>query len=339
MAEMVRLGIVGCGAVTERHHLPALKRARDISVVALADKDVTRLGRLGQEYQIPRRYTTYRELIEAGNVDAVAVCVPPQLHAEVALAALEHGKHVFVEKPVALNIADCDRLIEASKSNPSRKVMVGFNLRWHRLVRHARDIIGRDELGTIRLVRTIFTSRKQDDTSGSAWRNSADTGGGVIFDLGVHHFDLVRFLLKSEVDHVHASSAGSEKTATVMFSMTNGAQVICGFGEGIGENQAFEIYGERGWLRVSCYRSDGLELFRVNDQPGAMTTRLRGTANTLLSLPRTLYRAWGGGELAASYVEEWNHFAQAVLLNRPVDADLLAGRRALEIALAASKPK
>jgi myo-inositol 2-dehydrogenase / D-chiro-inositol 1-dehydrogenase len=336
MAAAIRLGIVGCGAVTQRHHLPALKWVRDIKVVALADHDTNLLERLATEYQVSGRYATYHELVRAGNVDAVAVCLPPQLHAEVALAALEEGKHLFIEKPLALSLADCDRLMEASKRDPSRKIMVGLNLRWHRLVRQSRDIISRGELGPIKLVRTVFTTGKQPGTTAGAWRASPDTGGGLIFDLGVHHFDAVRFLLGNEVQEVHASSTAFDKSATVMFSMRNGAQVVCGFAEGTGENHAFEIYGDRGWLRLCCYRFDGLERFGLGEHPGAIAARLRAAGNTLFQMPRALYRRWRGGEFATSYVEQWNHFAQAVLLDKPAEADLLDGRRALEIALAAS---
>jgi myo-inositol 2-dehydrogenase / D-chiro-inositol 1-dehydrogenase len=328
---MIRLGIIGCGAVTERHHLPALKRVGDIRVVALADADRRRLKLLGRRGQ--GRHNTFRELIDDHNVDAVAVWLPPQFHAEAALAALEKGKHVFIEKPLALNLADCDRLLEAGARAPTRKVMVGFNLRWHRLVRQARDIINRDELGRIKLVRTIFTSA----ATNSAWRSSLETGGGVIFDLGVHHFDLVRFLFGSEVKDVRSSTTKSGKAVSVTFSMSNGVRVECTFAEGTDAKQEFEVHGEQGWLRVSLYRANGLERFRVHESPGAMTARLRCAANTLLSLPRILYQAGRGGEFALSYVEEWRHFAEAVLLDKPVEANLLAGRRALEIALAASK--
>ena len=335
MAEPVRLGIVGCGAVTERHHLPALKWVRAVKVVALADVNPACLERLGREYAIAKRFTSYRDLLEAADVDAVAVCVPPQLHAEVALAALAMRKHVFIEKPLALRLTDCDQLTEANGRDPSRKVMVGFNLRWHRLVRQTRAIIDRGELGPIKLVRTVFTSRMQPGAS--TWRTSTNAGGDVVLDLGVHHFDLVRFLLRSEVGDVQASATGSDRSAIVTLSMSNGAQVVCAFAEGTGENQAFEIYGDRGWLRVSCYRVDGLELFDVRERPDAVAARMRAARNTLLKLPRALYRSWSGGEFAASYVEEWNQFARAVLLDSAPEADLLDGRRALEIALAASR--
>lgn len=336
MAEVVRLGIVGCGGVTEGLHLPALKRARDIKVVALADQDPVRLDRLAGQYRIQKRYPTYEELIHDSDVDAVAVCLPPGLHAQVAMAALTQGKHLFIEKPLALTLAGCDRLIEASKRDPSRKVMVGFNLRWHRLVRQAREILKRGELGPIRLARTVFTTGRRSGETPSSWRASPDTGGGVIFDLGVHHFDLVRFLLESEVDEIHASSSGFDRAATVIFSMRNSSQVTCAVAEGTGENQSFEIYGERGWLRVCCYRSDGLEQFGLKEYSGAIAPRLRAAGKILLNWPRALYRSRRGGQFADCYVQQWNHFAEAVLLNKAVEADLVTGRRALEIALAAS---
>ena len=334
---MVRLGIIGCGAVTERHHLPALKRVCEIKVVALADQDRSRLERLGEQYKVQQRYASYRELLDASDLDAVAVCLPPQLHTEVALAALERGKHLFIEKPLALNLADCDRIIEASQRDPSRKVMLGFNLRWHRLVRQARAIINRGELGRIRLVRTVFTSGKQPSAGVSAWRTSPNAGGGVLFDLGVHHFDVVRFLLENEVDEVDASNAASDKTVTVTLSMNSGLQVVCTFAEDASEKHALEIYGEHGRLRISLYRVDGLERFRGTENPGAITARLRAMTNTLLQLPRAFYQSWSGGEFSASYVEEWNYFAQAILLDKPAAANLFDGKRALEIALAASK--
>jgi myo-inositol 2-dehydrogenase / D-chiro-inositol 1-dehydrogenase len=325
---MIRLGIIGCGAVTELHHLPALKRVAEIRVVALADIDPARLQRLGSEYAIRDRHSTALELIQASSIDAVAVCLPPQLHAAVALDALDHGKHVFIEKPLALTLADCDRLIEASNHRPAQKVMVGFNLRWHRLVRRARDIINRDELGRIASVRTEFAGKK----------GKAADGDSVIFDLGVHHFDIVRFLLGTELA-VISSTRDSSDAATVTLSATSGAQVVSSFARGTAENQTIEICGERGSLRLSCYRTDGLERFRANEQRGAVAARLRKATNTFVSLPRAVSQRSTGGEYAQSYVEEWKHFAEAILRDRPAHADLLAGTRAVEIALAASNAK
>lgn len=334
-ARKIRLGIIGCGNVTEHHHLPALRHVRRVEVVALADLDSVRVERLARRFNIPGRYTSHADLLEAGKVDAVAVCVPPQLHTEMALAALSHGKHVFIEKPLALCLAECDTLADHANANSSLKVMVGFNLRWHRLIRQAREILVTGELGDIKLVRTVFTSggrRRQDCAN---WRSHRETGGGALFDLGVHHFDLLRFLLRSEANEVHSFGMSADETATVMMRMSNGAQAVCAFSQGTGESHAIEVYGERGWLRIGCYRSDGLERFSLRQYPGAVSSRLRRFGQTLSNLPRIVQQTWRGGDYAASYAEEWKHFIRAVTHDAPVECTLLDGRRSLEIALAA----
>src|ERR1041385_6358701 len=96
-AGIIRLGVIGCGAVSETHHLRALQHVPAIKVTALADIDPIRLELLGARFGISERFADSRELIESENDDAVAVCTPPALHAELALAAIASGKHVFVE--------------------------------------------------------------------------------------------------------------------------------------------------------------------------------------------------------------------------------------------------
>jgi myo-inositol 2-dehydrogenase/D-chiro-inositol 1-dehydrogenase len=331
----IRLGIVGCGGVTEQRHLPALRRVRGIEVRALADSDSARLERVAAQFGVARSYGDYRELIERAEVDAVAVCVPPQLHAMVALAALEAGKHVLIEKPLALSLAECDLLLESSQARSALKVMLGFNLRWHRLVREAREIIMSGELGRIKLVRTVFTSGVRLGADFAEWRRRRETGGGALFELGVHHFDLLRFLLGGEPLEICATSVEGDETATVIMQMEGDTQVVAAFSEGTGENQDLEVYGEKGWLRVSCYRADGLERFDAAQSTGALRTRLRQLTETFLDLPGMVRQSLLGGDYVASYAEEWRHFAEAIGQDSKVECGLLEGRRALEIALAA----
>jgi myo-inositol 2-dehydrogenase/D-chiro-inositol 1-dehydrogenase len=331
----VRLGVVGCGRVAELQHLPALRNVRGAEVTALADADPARLESTAERFRVARRYADYRELIASGDVNAVAVCVPPKLHAEVALAALEAGKHVFVEKPLALGLDEC-RLLSAKAAERDRlKVLVGFNLRRHRLVRAARETIRRGELGEVTLVRTVFTSGMRLAPDYPEWRRRRETGGGALFELGVHHFDLLRFLLSAEVEEVYASSLASNETATVAARMSGDVQVLAAFSEGTGENHEIEVYGRHGWLRVSCYRSDGLERFGVSQYPGALGARVRRMGRTLLELPRMMEQSRRGGDYVASYTEQWRHFVEAVTRDLPVECTLADGTRALEIALAA----
>lgn len=331
----IRLGIIGCGGVTVERHLPALIRLRGIKVVALADIYADRAERVAQTFGVQRHYTAYSNLLESDAVDAVAVCVPPRSHAEVALAALAAGKHVLIEKPLALNLSECDLLQERAARHSPIKVMVGFNMRWHRLVRRARELISSGELGDIKLVRTVFTSGVRLRAGFSDWRRQTETGGGALFEMGMHHFDLLRFLLSSEAEEVYAASAMEGETAAVMMSMKCGAQALSAFSESTGENHNIEVYGERGWLHISCYRADGLEQFSLAEYTGSIAPRLRRLARTVLDAPRIIRQSRHGGDYVATYREEWQHFADAIRLDAPVQCGLADGRRALEIALAA----
>ena len=331
----LKLGIIGCGGVTETRHLPALQRIRGVEVVALSDISTERLNRVANLFHVRDRYTQYQQLLDDGSIDAVAVCVPPQLHVEVALSALDAGKHVFVEKPLALRLDESRRLIErAGKS--SCKVMVGFNMRWHRLVRQAREFIQRGSLGPLELMRTVLTSYQKAIPE---WRSRRELGGGVLFELATHHFDLWRFLLQSEVEEVFATSRSGqweEETATVTARMSNGVLIASVFSERTNENNEIELYGRAGRLYVSCYHFDGLEYSSSSSFPGDLRTRLRKAARMLEELPRGIWGAREGGDFLATYGAEWRHFVDSIRRDTPVESSLQDGERALRVALAAA---
>ena len=332
---MIRLGVVGCGRVTESRHLPALRRVPSIEVVALADVDEERLHNVAGAFGVAQRYTDYRALVEDKRVDAVAVCVPPALHSEIALATISARKHVFIEKPLALTLGECDLLSDAASRADSLTVMVGFNMRWHRLVREARERVRRGDLGKVKLARTLFVSGVRNRSGYPGWRRRRESGGGAILELGVHHFDLLRFVLGSDAREVYATSAAEDEAAVVSMIMSRDEHTVTSLCEGTGENHELEIYGERGWLRVSCYRADGFEQVAAGQYPGSIRGRVGKLKRTLLDLPRILRQARMGGDYVATYREEWRHFAHAVSNGRSPEATIEDGRHALEIALAA----
>ena len=321
--------------MTETHHLAALRRVRGVEAVALSDVDAARLSRVADAYGVARRYADWRGLLDDACVDAVAVCVPPALHAEIAPAAIDAGKHVFIEKPLALALDDCDLIARRAASVAGLKAAVGFNMRRHRLVREARERAARGELGRVKLVRTVFASGSRAHADNPAWRTRRESGGGAIFELGTHHFDLVRFMLGREVLEVYASSDERDETSIVTLKMDGGVQVSASFSEGTCEGHELEFYGERGWLRVSCYRADGIERLDAGQYAGSLRARVNGLARTLRALPRMFVQSRRGGDYVSSYAEEWRHFAEAVRGRAEVCATLEDGRRALEIALAA----
>lgn len=335
--ETVRVGIVGCGRVTETRHLAALRSARGVEAVALADVDAARLSKVGDAYGVARRYADWRELVCDEGVDAVAVCVPPALHAPVALAALDARRHVFIEKPLALTLEECDLLGAAAARAEGLKVAVGFNMRFHRLVREARGALARGELGRVKLVRTVFASGTRARPEYPEWRRRRESGGGAIFELGSHHFDLLRFMLGQDVREVYASCDEADETCVVTLKTDGGAQVVTALSEGTTEGHELEFYGERGSLRVSCYRADGIERLGAGQYAGSARARLDNMTRTLRALPRVLAQARRGGDYVNSYAEEWRHFAEAVRGRARVSATLEDGRRALEVALAAAE--
>src|SRR2546429_7653732 len=126
------LGIIGCGRVSQRFHLPALRFVPAIKVAALADVDPSRVETVARQFSNARCYSEPGELLADSELNAVAICTPPQRHAELALAALAAGKHVLVEKPLAVTIADGERMLRGAEMS-NKIAAIGFNLRCHRL--------------------------------------------------------------------------------------------------------------------------------------------------------------------------------------------------------------
>lgn len=328
------VGVVGCGRVAVTHHLPVLQRLPEARLVAVADVDPGRLERVAGQFEVERRYPDFQALLEDRAVDVVAVCVPALSHADVALTALDAGKHVLVEKPLALRLDDCDRLIERAKRSRGR-VAVGFNMRCHRLVRQARATIRRGALGPIKLLSSTFTGGMRYREDAPSWRARRDLGGGVLLEQAIHHFDLWRFLLQDEVAEIFAASRLEDESAALAARMVNGALAASACSEGTSDSNEIAVYGHDGRLQVSCYRFDGFELFSPSSRSGDARARLRGAVQFLRGFPRAAQTARQGGEWQASYRAEWQSFVDAIERDGPVHCTLEDGRRAVQVALAA----
>ncbi len=334
---LLRLAVVGCGRVVERCHLPALRGLAGIALVALADPDAARLAALAPLGSV-RRYADYRAMLEDHAAEAVAVCAPPNFHAEIGLAVLEAGKHLFVEKPIALSLGDAERLVQRAAA-AGVQATVGFNLRWHRLVRQARSVFAAGGLGTPATMHTTFTSRSAFPAGDSQWRRRPELGGGVLFDLGIHHFDLWRFLLRCDVEevfaHRHSDESGVEYLA-VNATMANGVLVTASFSHGISDRNELEICGTKGRLSLSCYRFDGLRVDQ-NAPQGALRSWAGAVIGALRNAPSAATRWRRGGDVIDSYRSQWSHFIDAVRSRAPLECTLEDGRSALRVALAAAQ--
>ncbi|CAG0989652.1 myo-inositol 2-dehydrogenase / D-chiro-inositol 1-dehydrogenase [Burkholderiales bacterium] len=330
----LRLGIVGCGRVTSSLHVPALAPLRDIRVAALADTNAGALARVAGQVRPERTASHYRELVDDPTLDAIAVCVPARSHAEIALAAIEAGKHVFVEKPLALTLADCDALA-ARAAKAGVCAMVGFNTRWHAQARRARDAIRRGELGAIDAIASRLTSCHDAVPD---WQKARATGGGVMLELAIHHVDLWRCLTGAEIDEVSAFARSGERedeTATLVARLSDGSLATAVFAERTSRANEVDVWGRSGSIALSLYRFDGYATADAASVAGDGRARLRSAMRFARALPRAVLDARRGGAWPLTYRDTWRHFAAAIRGRVPVESTLDDGRRALAVVLAA----
>ncbi len=322
--------------MVEQCHLPALRKIAGLKLVALVDRDLTRLNRIADHAGVPRRHTDYRATLNDSSIDLVAVCAPPQLHAEIGFAVIDAGKHLFMEKPLALSIHDADRLVERT-AGAGGKTLVGFNFRWHRLIRRASSIIKGGGLGPLATMHTTFTTASAFRQEDSEWRQRPDWGG-VLSDLGIHHFDLWRFLAGSEVEElfVHRRTDGpGHERATVSAIMANGVLVTSSFSHGVSDINELEICGAKASLGLSCYRFDSLRVSENGAPRGAVRHWPGDAARRLRNVPQAIARLLDGGDVIDSYRTQWQSFVDAIRNDMPIKPSFEEGRSALQIALAA----
>lgn len=214
----VRFALIGCGKITERLALPQLAGCADAEVVALVDTRRPVAERMAAAFGIaPQRiWTDWRQMLREAEVDAVGVCLPNDLHAEVAIASLEAKKHVMVEKPIATTLAEADAIIAAAKAN-QRVLMVEQTQRFDPIHEVARDVLQEGTLGRVTQLRgRIGHDGPEYWSEDSPWfTDGARAGGGALMDVGIHIADLLLWLSGKSVARVCAQAKTLEKRVAV----------------------------------------------------------------------------------------------------------------------------
>ncbi len=231
----------------------------------------------------------YRELLSRDDVDVVAVLVPNNKHEEIVVAAAEAGKHLYCEKPLALNPAEGERMVAAVKAN-GVKAQMGFNFRFYPALMRAKQLMEADSLGRVFSFRACFyRSSYINYDKPLSWRLRKEiAGGGALFDLGSHILDLVRHLL-GDFDSILATldtmigerpvAKGASRTggvdvddvAMIQTRMTTGALgtvEVSRLGTGVANKVAIEIYGDRGALCFDSCDPSWLYYYDVADDAG-----------------------------------------------------------------------
>jgi predicted dehydrogenase len=302
--QALRVGVVGLGFAGETH-VKSYLQLPNVEVVALAGLEEDKLARLGAAYQIPHLYPEYQALLARDDLDVVSVCVPNYLHAPVAVAALERGKHVLCEKPLARSAVEAEAMVQAA-TRANRVLEVAFNHRERGDVQVLKRYLDMGRLGRIYHAKASWMRRRGIPGIGSWFTSKELAGGGPLIDLGVHVLDLALYLL-GEPDVVSVSAAtyaelgpqgrggavGSNKMlvgssyevedlATAFVRLTNGTTLLLEASwathGSAGDDFGVTLYGSEGGaeIRVKNYTwEDTLRIYTdVADAPAEVHPRL-----------------------------------------------------------------
>ena len=152
LSKPLKLAIIGCGAITELEHMPALQNMPDFSVHALIDSDLIRAKELAEKYSVPHFYSNISDVLQ--EVDAVVIATPPHIRPDIAKQAFEAGLHVLCEKPLANNKADCENIIRAAEQ-AGCVLTVAHTYRFYPNRNYVYDLIKSNALGKINMVNTF----------------------------------------------------------------------------------------------------------------------------------------------------------------------------------------
>lgn len=321
--DKIKIGIIGVGSISGEHLLAYTKNP-NVELYALCDLDEELLEKRSKEFDVTRTYTDYNEMLKLTEIDAVSVCTWNSAHAPCTIAALNAGKHVLCEKPMAINGKQA-REMQAAADNNGKLLMIGFVRRFGNDCDILKDMIDQDAFGDIYYAKASYLRRKGNP--GGWFGDKSRSGGGPLIDLGVHVIDLTRYLMgnpkpvsvygatfqklfdrknvKSDAGYKSASSSENdicdvEDLATAMIRYDNGAvlMVEASFSLNIkAPVGTIELFGTKAGAKLD----PNLEMF--TEMNGYMT-------DVTLPMRTSL-------DMKGLFANEVNHFVDCVRLGIP----------------------
>jgi len=288
----LRVGVIGCGAIGQRRHLPEYAARDDVELAGVCDIKFPRAKEAAKEFGAAKAFKSYKDLLKL-NLDAISVCTPNYLHAPISIDALKAKCHVLCEKPMAGSVKDARAMIATAKK-VRRQLMIGQNQRLTPAHVRGKEIYQSGQVGKALGFSTAFAHPGPE-----SWSMDGEDGFffkkrqaiiGALGDLGVHKIDLVRWFLEDEVVQAAAMATTVEKqnctvddTAYGVFTMASGiiGQMFAGWTLKAGEENGTTICCEKGVIKlfqspefsVVVEKADG-EIMYI--QAGAMQTNEAG---------------------------------------------------------------
>jgi predicted dehydrogenase len=317
---VLRFGVLSAAAIG-RKVIPGIQRARNCEVVAIASRDPERGREAAQHHGIQTVHDTYEALLADPEVDAVYIPLPNHLHAEWTIAAARAGKHVLCEKPLALTVAEAERMVAACEASGVR-LMEAFMYRHHPSWVAVRELITTGRIGELVAVQSWFSFFNDDPAN---IRNIVSAGGGALYDIGCYCINLSRMLFRAEPMRVRSALrrdpiGGTDTLASAILEFAGG---IASFtvSTRAEDDQRVHVEGTTGRISVEIP-------FNIPpDRPTRIHLVSGGEPPVAPNVETLTF------EPADPYTVEAEAFARAVLEKRPVPvppADAVANLRVIE---------
>ena len=203
MPETLRLGVVGLGSIGKVHARNIAYKIKNVELTALCDINTEVVRSLAKELNVDKVYYDYTGIVSDPSIDALVIAVPTYLKKDIVIRAANAGKHLFIEKPLALNLEDAKSMIDTI--NKARvKALVGYQRRYDRAFIKAREIIQAGKLGNVLLIRSWT---RDPPWNPQGWAADPNLSGGRPLDSSSHDFDVIRYLTNAEVTRVYAEGS------------------------------------------------------------------------------------------------------------------------------------
>ena len=269
--ENIRWGIVGCGDVCEVKSGPAFQRIEHSSLVAVMRRNGEKAKDFAQRHKVPKWYEDADQLISDPEINAIYVATPPGSHMEYTLKAIQQGKPVYVEKPMALNYAECREMVRVAEE-ASIPLFVAYYRRCLPFFLHVKDWIDREQIGTIRAVNIRLykgVDSEAQEPAKDGWRvDPKVSGGGHFVDLAAHQFDLLDYIFGpiAKVHGMAANQAGwysAEDIVSASFEFESGiigSGLWCFSTDRNYNLDEIEILGSKGRIIFPCFSQAPLHM-------------------------------------------------------------------------------
>lgn len=273
----LRIAVVGCGAIAQRHHLPSLRYVAGTELVAVVDCDFRRAQEVSTQFGVPKAFDDW-EVLTPDIADIAIVCVPNNLHFIVAKGLLERGIHVLCEKPLATTVWECEQLWKTAQRT-GYVLAVGHHMRFMSNLLLAREILLKGCIGDVHHFCASLGAIWHWDSVTGFYFNRKRAGGGVILDTGVHVFDLVHWLI-GKVEEVRCDATLTpgeevESEARISVYLANGISGVIRLSRLRWLTNTLMVKGEDGFIEASLTDSSILKFWssraRVSQNWGAVT--------------------------------------------------------------------